>query len=272
MDFEAKNKIVLVTGASSGIGKAVAEAFAKKGAKVALTARNVEVLKTVRNNINEDGGTSEIFPFDLEDISGIPQLVDDVERHFGDSVDILVNSAGIAVLGFVDDVPVKAYSHNLQINFFAPLALIKAVLPGMKKKKGGQIISISSGVGKRGLPGVSSYCLSKSALNALTESVRVELAPYGIDVILFSPGLVATGFSDKIKIYGNLEEKFTGGNMSSPEEIAEKILHASVHAKKEVMLSFRTRIGYHLNYWAPRLFDYILKRRLLASGQWTDFK
>ena len=262
MSFDSKDKIILVTGASSGIGMETARAFARKGARLALTGRNIEMLKVVSGSIKKEGGSAEMFPFDLTNISGIPELVKKIQSHFNESIDVVVNSAGVAVLGTVENIPVEAYSYNLQVNFVASLALIKEVMPGMKNKMRGQIINISSGVGKRGLPGVSSYCVSKFALNALTESLRVELSPYNIDVILFSPGLTATEFSERTKIYGEIKESFISGKTVLPERIAEKIVEASEKSKREVMLSLRAKVSYHLNYWAPRLFDYILKRSL----------
>ena len=270
MAFDCRNKIVLVTGASSGIGREVAKEFAREGAKVALIARNLNALEEVRKQIIEKGGAAKVFQFNLSETDKIPELENEVCEHFGDSVSILVNNAGIAVLGLVEDVPVDAYSYNLRVNFFAPLALIQAVVPGMKSKRSGQIINISSGVGKRGLPGVSPYCVSKFALNALTESIRLELAPYGIDVILVSPGLVQTGFNDRAKVYGNLKETFADGRKASVKGIARKVIDASINRKKEVTLSLRTKIAYHLNYWAPGLIDLIIKQRLKSKGQFDD--
>jgi dehydrogenase/reductase SDR family member 7B len=173
-----------------------------------------------------------------------------------------VNSAGIAVLGLIENVPLKSYSDNLQLNFFAPLSLIKSVLPGMKQKKSGQIINLFSGVGKRGLPGVSSYCVSKFALNGLTESLRVEVSPYNIDVILISPGLVQTRFANNCKIYGPLKETFTHGKAVKSEFVAEKIVEASIKKKREVVLSAKTLFGIHANYWFPSILDRILAKKL----------
>ena len=260
--YTLANKLVLVTGASSGIGATTAKAFAKQGTRLALTARNKEKLDAVKNEICAEGGKVEIFPFDLDKIEHISELIEQIEEHFQDTVDVLVNSAGIAVLGLVENVPLGAYRQNLQINFFASFGLIQAVLPGMKKKRSGQIINLFSGVGKRGLPGVSSYCVSKFALNGLTESLRVEVLPYNVDVILFSPGLVQTGFGKKLKLYGRLKETFTTGNAVTAEFTAKKIVEASLRRKRDVVLSLKTRVAIHLNYWFPALSDKILARKL----------
>ena len=259
MKIDIKDKIVLVTGASSGIGAAISLAFANKGARLALTGRNFVGLKKTQDQILKKGGSAAIFKLDLLEVDQIPNLIIQVEKHFGNTIDILINCAGISVLGTVEKVPVNEYHRVLNINFFAPLVLIQSLIPKMKKKKRGQIINITSGVGDRGLPAVSPYCISKFALNGLTESLRVELAPYNINVINISPGLVSTDFENRINEYGTTEKKFTQGKKSTPEKVAKRILKASIHCKKIVRMSLRTKIGYHLNYWSPRLFDYILK-------------
>ena len=207
-------------------------------------------------------GQVEIFPFDLMKINSIAGLIQNIEEYFNDTVDILVNSAGFAVLGLIENVPIDAYKKNLQLNYFAPLRLIQTVLPGMKKKQAGQIINLFSGVGKRGLPGVSPYGVTKFALNGLTESLRVEVSQYNIDVILFSPGLVQSDFRTNQNIYGRLKETFTDGKTVTAKLVAEKIVKASVKRKRDVILSFKTLLGIHVNYWFPALLDKILAKKL----------
>lgn len=265
MSFDVNGKIVLVTGASSGIGAEIAKSFALQGARVALTGRNREALGKVALSITAGYHEAGVFPFDLVGTEHISQLVKSVESHFKGTISVLVNCAGIASLGMVQDVPLKAYEDALRINFYAPLALIQAVMPAMKAQGSGQIVNISSGVGMRGLPGVSPYCVSKFALNALTESLRVELMPSGIDVLSVSPGLAETSFSSKIRSYGNMQETFTQGHKASPAEIAGKVVAASAASKRDLVLSLRTRIGYHLNYWAPALLDLLLCRSFFKN-------
>ena len=263
--FKCDNKLVLVTGSSSGIGRETAIAFARKNAILALTGRNKAALLDLKNYIKKDGGKADIFPFDLTNIEHIPELVGDIEKNFNSSIDILVNNAGIGVSGLIEKVPIKEYSLILQVNFLAPLALSQSVIPGMKAKRNGQIINISSGAGKRGLPFLSAYCATKFALNALTESMRVELAPYGIKVILFSPGLVDSAFTSRTKVYSLKKNPFSLGKMLSSQEVGEKIVSASEHQKREVILSSRTKLSYRLNYWFPYLIDLILGYKMTKS-------
>jgi short-subunit dehydrogenase len=265
MKFELKDKIALVTGASSGIGREVALALAEKGAKVALVARNVQSLTKVKQQINDKGKVAELFPQDLTKLDEIPDLVEKIRSRFGGTVDLLVNNAGTAVLGLVENVPLDVYEDIFKINFFGPLALIQAVVPAMKEKGSGQIVNVTSGVGKRGLPGVSPYCATKFSLNALTESIRVELDPFGINVLSISPGLVSTEFQSRLQIFGELKETFGGEGGMSPVVVAQKIIEAVESSKRDVNLSLRSKIACHINYWVPALIDYILKRKAMSG-------
>ncbi len=260
MSFKHEDKVILVTGASSGIGEEVAIKIAKLGGKIALAARDINKLNEVKAQIIEGGGIAETFQCDLLDIDEIQQMVSKVCRHFSDSVSVLFNCAGIAVMGFVEDVPLEEYYYNLNINLFAPIALIKAVIPEMKRKKTGQIINVSSGLGKRAFPGFSPYSASKFALNGLTESLRVELIPYNIDVILISPGPVKSNFNDRVKIFGDFEDPFANVKQSSAKKTALKIVNASINRKREATFQLKTKIGCHLNYLAPGFMDFLLKK------------
>ena len=260
--FYLEKKLILITGASSGIGRASALQFSKYNMKIALTARSEEKLNALLKIIKSYNKNVEIFPFDLHNNDNISNLIKRVEKKFSQSIDILLNCAGYAVLGNVENIPVDVYQKNLNLNFMAPLTLTQNVLASMKKKKSGQLIYLFSGVGKRGLPGVSSYCITKFALNAFTESLRVEVLKYNIDVILISPGLVKTEFKKRTEIYGKLKETFTSGKESDPKFIADQIIQASLKRKRNVILSFRTRIGIYFNFFFPRLMDKFLFKKI----------
>ena len=260
--IEFKNKLVLITGASSGIGAATAYEFAKQKASLALVGRNENRLKIVKSKATEIGANCEYFIFDLYKLDMIEDLIDKIENHFSSNISFLINSAGFGVLGLVDNVPIEEFKKNMEINFYSPLKIIQRILPMMKKKNFGQIISLFSGVGKRGLPGVSSYCASKFALNGLFESLRVEVQKYNIDVILVSPGLVKTNFENNLKIFGDLKETFTKGNKVSPDYVAKQILYASMRRKREIILSHKTKLGIHANYWMPSILDKILAKKI----------
>ncbi len=259
--FEIKDKLILITGASSGIGRSTAIEFSKKICKLALTGRNKRRLSTLKESLINRALDVEIFPTKLDSEKDCKTLVKKVENHFKDSVDILVNCAGLAIQGMVQNVPIEEYKRNLNINFFTPLSLIQNIVPGMIKKNSGQIICLFSGVGKRGLPGISPYCVSKFALNGFIESLRVEVYKYNIDVIMVSPGLVETNFHKNSIIHGKLKETFSTGSTKTAEAIAKKIVTASFKRKREVILSWKTYFGIHLSYWFPAILDKYLYKK-----------
>jgi len=257
-----QDKIVLITGSTSGIGRACAFQFGELGAKIALTGRDEDKLKNLKNELLEKNINANFFVCDLLELESITQLVSEIETYYKENVDILINSAGVAVLGLVENVSLSSLKENFQLNFFASFLLSKLLIPGMRKKGFGQIINLSSGVGKRGLPGASSYSASKFALNGFSESLRVELMKDNIDVIVFSPGLVETNFASSIILHGALKNKFTEGKSLKPDIVAFKIAMASQKRKREVTLSIKTKLGICLNFLFPRLLDKYLFRLL----------
>lgn len=262
-----KEKLVLITGASSGIGRETAIAFAKKNAIIAISGRNKNDLFSLKTLIENQGGRAKIFPFDLTNTSKVPLLINEIKNEFNSTIDVLINNAGVGVFGLIENIPQTEYLQILKVNFLAPVALTQAVIPGMKEKKFGLIINISSGAAKRGLPLLSAYCSSKAALNSFTESVRVELGPYGIKIMSFSPGLVETSFMARTKSYGRDSNPFSEGRMLSSQMVSEKIVQASERLKREVVLSNRTKITSLLNTLFPQLFDSILARVMKKRRQ-----
>ncbi len=260
--FDYYNKIILITGASSGIGRASSFEYGKKGAKIALTGRNEKELASLQHELNALNINAQFFVYDLIDLDNIKSLIEDVEKCFDDTIDVLINSAGKATLGLVENIPLEELIENMTLNFFAPFELSKILIPKMKKKQLGQIINITSGVGKRGLPGAASYSASKFALNGFSDSLRVELMNNNIDLILFSPGLVKSNFANKIKVFGKLKTKFTEGNAIEAEIAASKLFTASEKRKREVTLSFKTKLGVIFNIIMPEFLDKYLSRKL----------
>ena len=261
--FDVADKTVLITGASSGVGRSLAIAYAKEGARLALVGRNEKALAETCRRVKEVGGSGICAPFifDLARTNKIAELTVAVKDRLGQGIEVLVNNAAYAVEGLVEDCPIDEYKKNFDVNFYAPIALIQSVLPDMMKKRAGQIINVSSGLGLRALPGISAYSATKFALNALTESLRLEVRSFGIDVICIFPGRVESCFHENVQSYGKVKRTLPNLGKKIPDEIAKAIVRASKFRKRSWTANGAGKLGYHLNYWAPHWADYIIEKK-----------
>ena len=242
-NFSYKNKLVLITGGTTGIGFELAKILCDNSKYLAIIGRSKNKLSNEFKNLLNNNKNIKFFSYDLKKLNGIPDLIKRIQLQFEMTIDVVYNCAGYAVLGKIDNVPLNEYLNNFNVNFFSSVSITKELLSEFKLKKSGQFIFITSGVGKRGLPGVSSYCSSKFALNGFCESLRIELLNYNIDVIVVSPGLVKTDFKKNTNIYGTLRNYFDNGNTKSAKYIANRIFNACIKRKKNINLSFKTIIG-----------------------------
>jgi NAD(P)-dependent dehydrogenase (short-subunit alcohol dehydrogenase family) len=236
-DFDIKNKVALITGATSGIGKETAFLFGKEGAKVMLVAREEKRLEEVAKEIQGKGGDAEIFSVDITDQNRMKECVDQTLDVYG-GIDILVNSAGIIASGTIEDTNMKDWDYMMDINLRAVFNLTQLLLPSLIKRKG-NIVNVSSVTGLRAFPGVLAYCVSKAGLDQFTRCVALELASKGVRVNAVNPGVTFTelhrrGGMDNDKYAAFLEHSKTThpiGRVGQPKEIAELILFlASPHA------------------------------------------
>jgi short-subunit dehydrogenase len=178
-------KVVLITGASSGIGKSIGEFLHHKGFVVYGTSRNPENF------------TNSIFPLvtlDVRDENSIQEAVHQIILKTG-RLDVVINNAGVGITGPLEEIPTAEIKNNFETNFFGPIAVIKAVLPQMRSQKSGLIINITSIAGYMGLPYRSIYSASKGALEIITESLRMEVKPFGIQITNIAPGDFATNIA-----------------------------------------------------------------------------
>jgi NAD(P)-dependent dehydrogenase (short-subunit alcohol dehydrogenase family) len=178
-------KVVLITGASSGIGKSIGEFLHHKGFTVYGTSRNPKRV------------TNAIFPLltlDVRDVSSIQQVVATIIAKSG-RIDVVVNNAGVGITGPLEEIPSTEIKNNFDINFFGPIEVIKAVLPQMRTQQSGLIINITSIAGYMGLPFRSIYSASKGALELITESLRMEVKPFGIQITNVAPGDFVTNIA-----------------------------------------------------------------------------
>ncbi|MBM3265439.1 MAG: SDR family oxidoreductase [candidate division Zixibacteria bacterium] len=251
------DKVIVVTGASAGIGKATALAFAREGATIALVARREDRLHEIAEEIQSQNGHALIFPVDVSDRAGVFAMIDRVVETCG-HIDILVNNAGIGLLSPVIDMTPSELQRVMEVNFYGLVWGTQAVLPHMTARRSGQIIQISSVVGKRAVPRMSAYCASKFAVQAFSESLRIEVAPYGIDVIVVCPPRTETEF-DSTPMMTRPGHRLKWSSISA-EAVASVILRASQKRKREVVISWGGKMLAYASFFAPKLLDILMGR------------
>lgn len=225
-----KGKVALVTGASSGIGRATAIAMAQCGARVALVGRNIEALRDVAGKIAESGGEAVSLVADLTKDQDLGRVVDGAVAAFG-GLDILVNAAGTIANGTIENTTESGWRSMMQINLDAVFKLMQLAVPHLEKRKG-NIVNVSSVTGIRAFPGVLAYCVSKAGVDQLTRCAALELAPKGIRVNAVNPGVVVSNLHrragmDEQKYRAFLEHSKTThplGRVGSPEDVANVIV------------------------------------------------
>ena len=229
-----KDKIVLVTGASMGIGKATAELLHEEGAKVALASRSVDKLKEIAAGMAD----AFVIPTDMTKPDEVRRMVQETYNHYG-RIDVLVNNAGQGMHVPVEIADLEDLAYIMSLNFYGPLIAMQAVIPIMKKQGGGTIVNISSMVTKMILPSIGPYASTKSALNMLSLTARKELADDGITVSLVYPRMTATNFHKNLR-KGVIQTGRPEGQMPAidpPEKVAARILHVIETGEAEEILS-----------------------------------
>lgn len=224
-----REKVVVITGASSGIGRAVALLFAENGAKVVAVGRNEKELNTLRDETLEKDGTIKIHLADLCETTQVERFFSYLNENFG-QIDVLVNAAGIIANGSIENTTLEDWDKMMNINLRSLFFMMQKCVPLLAKTKG-NIVNISSVAGIRAFPNVLAYCVSKAAVDQLTRCSALELAPQGIRVNAVNPGVVVTnlhkrGGMENEKYDNFLEHSKTThpiGRVGEPQEIAELI-------------------------------------------------
>jgi 3-oxoacyl-[acyl-carrier protein] reductase len=206
-----EEKAALVTGASSGLGRATALALARAGADVALAARSKEELKSAEEEISNLGRRALTLPVDLASETEPAEAVGRSVEAFG-RIDILVNAAGTDAPGTVKELPVEGWDRTLAVNLRAPFLLSKAAFPHMREAGGGIIVNVSSVAGKKGWANASAYCASKFGLTGFTEALADEGKEHGIRAVVLYPGAMATNWG----AFSPEERQEEGGSNDAP--------------------------------------------------------
>lgn len=258
-----KDNVVWITGASSGIGEALVKQFASAGASVILSARNQAQLERVKKESGLSEDRSLIIPFDLQDTSGADSYAKHIIEKFG-RIDILINNGGFSQRAEAADTDMHTSRQLLEVNFFASVALTKAVLPYMLKQKSGTVVAMSSIAGKFGFYLRSSYSAAKHALHGYFDSFRLETEKHGIKTLIVCPGKIATSISVKAvgpngTAHARMDESHVG--VMSAEECARQIVNAISDGKEEVLIGGKELKAVWLKRFLPSLFGKIIRRQ-----------
>jgi len=217
MREQIMEKVALVTGSSSGIGYETSLSLAREGYFTYATMRNLEKADTVKKIAEKENLALKVIELDVDNEdsaeNAIKAIIDEKHR-----IDVLVNNAGWGIWGTAEDVSIEEFREQFETNFFSVVRMIQKVAPIMRKQGNGDIVNISSVAGRIGFPVSTAYISSKFAIEGLSESLRYELGPFGINVIIIEPGVIKTNFFDSMKI----AEKV--GKSDTYKDITEKVI------------------------------------------------
>jgi short-subunit dehydrogenase len=249
-------KVAWITGASSGIGEALVYEFTERGAKIIISSNDTSGLERVKNACGKRSGMITCAPFDLSDTSGIEKLVEQ-QINVSGRIDYLLNIGGISQRSKIDETPIWLDRKIFEINFFGTIALTKAVLPYMIRKKSGHILATSSISGRFGFPLRSAYSASKQALHGFFETLYLENKVNNIKTSVIIPGRVRTHISlhaldNEGKEFGKMDDVLAKG--LSPEKAAKIIVKGIIKDKREILVGGGELIMLYIRRIWPWLF------------------
>jgi short-subunit dehydrogenase len=247
---------VLLTGASSGIGHALALRLGREGARLVPASRNRERLDALAALVRQEGGEAHAVAADVTDPAQRRHLVEATVAALG-GLDVLVNNAGVGATGWFADATEERLRRLFEVNFFAATELTRLALPHLRTGRNPMLVNVSSVVGRRALPGISEYSASKFALTGWSEGIRPELRRLGIHVLVVSPGGVETEFRENL-----VEERFRLGwqqGKRMPAERCARIIVAAMRRRaNEVVITAGAKVGLWANRLFPRLVDWAM--------------
>lgn len=251
-----KDKVVVITGGTSGIGKALADVFGAHGARIVITGRNGDALSAAATELAAKGITVQPVKADVTSDADNQNMVAEALKAFG-RIDVLINNAGISMRAMFQDVDPNVVRQVMDINFFGAVLATKYCLPEIIRNRG-SIIGISSIAGFRGLPARTGYSASKFALNGFLESLRTELLDSGVHVLTACPGFTASNIRKRSLTSDGTaqgESPREEAHMMTAETCAAHIYRATVNRKRTLVLTAQGKLAVFLNKWLPGLAD-----------------
>jgi short-subunit dehydrogenase len=267
-----RDKVVIITGASSGIGKACAEEFGKAGAKVVITGRNEAYLQETSRELTAAGIDNLPLVADASLEEDNKRMTEETIRKYG-RIDILINNAGISMRALFADLELEVFKKVMDINFYGTVYATKYCLPHITATKG-SIVGISSINGYRGTPARTAYTASKYAMQGFLESLRTEVMKKGVHVLVACPGFTASNIRNAALLANGQpqgESPREEEKLMSAEEVAKHILKATIKRKRDLILTTQGKMAVFLNKWVPGIMDTIVYN-VMAKEKDSPFK
>ncbi len=263
-----KNKVVVITGGSSGAGEALAYKFSKEGFDIVIGGTNIDRLKKVKSNINSIGTKCEFIVHDVSVEKDVKKMIDLSVKSFG-RIDVLICNAGISYRSVFENANLDVFEKLFKINFFGSIYSVKYSIPYLLKSKG-SIIAISSLNGFIATPTRSAYVSSKHAMQGFFDSLRLELIKKDIHVMVACPGYFESNFrKNTLKNDGNKEGNSSRDEkgMMSAEYISEKIFEGYKNKKRDLIFTFRGKLAHLIKNWFPKLSDKLAYKEIVNERE-----
>lgn len=262
--------VILITGASSGIGEATARLFGREGYRVAMGARRLERLEQLAKEIEAGGGQALAIAADLARLDDIHNLVNRALHQYG-QIDVLFNNAGFGRLDWLENLdPLRDIEDQLRVNLIALIETTQAVLPHMIARRSGHIVNMSSIAGLVATPTYSVYSASKFAVRGFSEALRREVGVYGIRVSVIYPGGVRTEFAERAKIKRKTRKTTPASLRLDPEQVAQAVLDVVRRPRRGVILPLPMRLAVWFNALLPGVGDWIIEQRFTKPERQED--
>jgi len=267
-----KNKVVIITGASSGIGLATARVFAARGNRVVLAARSKEKLNTIARELEEKGAECLAVATDVSKEEDCRKLVEAAVRKFG-KIDILINNAGVSMRALFADLDLGVMKKLMDVNFWGTVYCTKYALPYLLESRG-SVTGISSVAGIHGLPARTGYSASKYAMHGFLETLRIETLRQGLHVMIFCPGFTESNIRKTALVADGSaqgESPRKEEKMMKAEEVASRILRGIEKRKRLVVLTFEGKFTYCFKKWFPSWLDRLVYHHMAREPE-SPFK